>query len=66
MSRTPVLLTVDDNAAGRYVKTRILREAGYVALEAETGEEGLAVTDSKRPDRIAGYQFAGRQRRGGL
>jgi two-component sensor histidine kinase len=52
MARTPVLLTIDDNAAGRYFKTRILREAGYVALEAETGEEGLAVTGSKRPDLV--------------
>jgi two-component sensor histidine kinase len=52
MSQTPVLLTIDDNAAGRYFKTRVLREAGYSALEAETGEEGLALTGSKRPDLV--------------
>jgi two-component sensor histidine kinase len=52
MSETPVLLTIDDNAAGRYFKTRLLREAGYIALEAETGEEGLALTGSKHPDLV--------------
>jgi two-component sensor histidine kinase len=52
MHQTPVLLIIDDNAAGRYYKTRVLREAGYIALEAETGEEGLALTGSKRPDLV--------------
>jgi two-component sensor histidine kinase len=51
-SQTPVLLTIDDNAAGRYFKTRVLREAGYIALEAETGEEGLALTSSRHPDLV--------------
>lgn len=52
MSQTPILLTIDDNAAGRYFKTRVLREAGYTALEAETGEQGLALTESKHPDLV--------------
>jgi two-component system, sensor histidine kinase len=52
MSQSPVLLTIDDNAAGRYFKTRVLREAGYIALEAETGQEGLALTASKHPDLV--------------
>lgn len=48
----PLVLTVDDNAAGRYFKTRVLREAGYRTLEAETGEEGLALTGSHLPQII--------------
>jgi two-component sensor histidine kinase len=52
MSETPVLLTIDDNEAGRYFKTRVLREAGYIALEAETGKKGLALTGSKHPDLV--------------
>jgi two-component sensor histidine kinase len=52
MSQTPVLLIIEDNAAKRYFKARVLREAGYIALEAETGEEGLALTASKNPDLV--------------
>lgn len=45
----PLVLTVDDDPAGRYIKTKILREAGFEALEAETGRQGLSLVDSYRP-----------------
>ncbi|MFN6572236.1 response regulator [Dendronalium sp. ChiSLP03b] len=35
------ILHIDDNAANRYVVGRILRNAGFVVVEAASGEEGL-------------------------
>lgn len=35
------ILVVDDNDAGRYATSRILRHAGYSVMEARTGEEAL-------------------------
>src|SRR5512144_2007347 len=51
MSETPqlTLLNVDDNAAELYVKSRILRQAGYVVIEAMTGHEALRLVAAEKP-----------------
>jgi PAS domain S-box-containing protein len=63
-----VALVVNDDAASRYVTTRILSRAGYEVLEAETGAEALAaardapdviVLDVKLPD-IDGFEVCRR------
>lgn len=41
MSDSHSILVVDDNEAGRYVKTRLLRQAGYRTSEAKEGYEAL-------------------------
>ena len=45
----PLLVNVDDDEAGRYVKTRILRHAGFEVLEAATGEAALRLAAERRP-----------------
>jgi PAS domain S-box-containing protein len=51
MSEMPqlVILNVDDNAAGLYVKSRILRQAGFVVIEAATGNEALRLVAAEQP-----------------
>jgi len=54
------ILVVDDDAAGRYLKSHILRKVGYVVHEAATGHEaleccrvrpiGLVLLDVRLPD----------------
>ncbi len=39
----PRVLVVDDSDDGRYIKGRILREAGFEVVEAESGEEAVAL-----------------------
>src|SRR6476469_3333375 len=46
------ILHVDDNESNRYVVSRILRNAGFVALEAPTGEAGLQVVAEQAPDLV--------------
>ena len=46
------ILVVDDDPAGRYVKTRILRKAGHEVLEAATGRDALAAVAAVRPDLV--------------
>jgi signal transduction histidine kinase len=46
---TTTLLVVDDYQSGRYVKTRILSQAGFHVLEATTGEEALCTVAEHRP-----------------
>src|SRR5690349_16400990 len=46
-----LILVVDDNEAGRYRKSRALRQAGYDVLEAGTGEDGLRIA-AERPSDI--------------
>jgi DNA-binding response OmpR family regulator/signal transduction histidine kinase len=46
---TPPLLNVDDDEAGRYAKTRVLRNAGFTVAEAATGAEALALVARLRP-----------------
>lgn len=48
---SPVILNVDDNEAGRYAVTRVLRNAGFMVLEAATGAEALAQMEQK-PDLV--------------
>ncbi|MGH7907686.1 MAG: ATP-binding protein, partial [Candidatus Binataceae bacterium] len=45
-----MLLIVDDSETSRYVKGRILRQAGYEVAEAATGAEALAAIKALRPD----------------
>ena len=46
------ILIVDDNDAGRYAKSRILRQAGFGVLEAAGGGDALALVESEAPDLI--------------
>lgn len=66
---TPLVLVVDDQEAGRFVKTKVLRSAGYRVREAATGHEALdiaranpvdvAVLDVNLPD-IHGFEVCRR------
>jgi PAS domain S-box-containing protein len=57
------ILVVDDNPAGRYATSRVLRAAGFKVLEAATGNDGvklaprtdLIVLDVNLPD-ISGFE----------
>ena len=44
-----LVLNVDDNDANRYVKTRILKGAGYEVVEAATGAEALRLIRERMP-----------------
>lgn len=65
------VLNVDDDDAARYVKTRLLRRAGYEVLEAPSGAEALlsvrrdapdlVLLDVKLPD-MSGFEVARRIR----
>ncbi|OQW31063.1 MAG: hypothetical protein A4E19_20640 [Nitrospira sp. SG-bin1] len=46
------ILNVDDSHAGRYVKTRLLRKAGYHVLDAATGMDTVRLTRSHRPQLV--------------
>ena len=46
------VLNVDDNAANRYLRSRVLRAAGFEVLEAGTGEAALSLANEKRPDLV--------------
>ena len=60
LSPATAILNADDSDAGRYVKSRILRAAGYRVIEAGSGAEALrlvrdchpalALIDVKLPD----------------
>jgi signal transduction histidine kinase len=43
------VLNVDDDEAARYIKTRMLRSAGFEVLEASTGTEALEILHRTRP-----------------
>lgn len=43
------ILNADDNDAGRYAKSRILRAAGYEVIEAGTGREALRLAREAGP-----------------
>jgi CheY-like chemotaxis protein len=43
----PLVLVVDDQDSGRYVKARVLRGAGFRVLEAATGTEALEIASAQ-------------------
>ncbi|MEP7069130.1 MAG: response regulator [Usitatibacter sp.] len=47
-----VILNVDDNDAARYVKTRVLRLAGFKVVEASNGADAVALLRSRSPELI--------------
>jgi CheY-like chemotaxis protein len=51
MDRRQILI-VDDYAGARYLRSRILSEAGYEVLEASHGEEALKLAAERRPGLI--------------
>ena len=46
------ILNVDDNTANRYVKSRVLRAAGFTVVEAGTGGDALRLADERDPDLV--------------
>ena len=46
------VLNVDDNGANRYVKSRVLRAAGFEVIEAATGESALSAASERHPDLV--------------
>ena len=46
------VLVVEDHEDNRRILRDLLEHAGYEMIEAVTGEEGLALADSERPDLI--------------
>ena len=46
------VLVVDDEDAGRFVKTQLLRRAGFSVFDASTGGDALALAASERPDLV--------------
>lgn len=51
---TPVstILVVDDQEANLYVKSRLLRQAGFAVLEARTGSEALQIAFTHKPSLV--------------
>jgi signal transduction histidine kinase len=47
-----LILNVDDNDAGRYVKSRILRLAGFRVIEAANASSARELIDSQNPDLV--------------
>ncbi|MDB5033900.1 MAG: Bacteriophytochrome [Chlorobi bacterium] len=50
MNENPKILVVDDNIPMLYAVARMLRDAGYLVLEAATGTDALRITESEQPD----------------
>jgi signal transduction histidine kinase len=48
----PLILNVDDYAPGRYARTKILRQAGFTVVEAQTGTEALRLVDQLKPSLV--------------
>ncbi len=46
------ILLVDDNEAGRYAKSRVLRRAGYTVIEAASGSEAVSRIAEDDPDLV--------------
>ena len=46
------ILNIDDNDAGRYATNRILQHAGFISIEASTGQGGLQTAIEELPDLI--------------
>lgn len=54
MTQTEIstILNVDDDAAGRYAKSRILKRAGYQVIEAGTGADALRLVKETQPQLV--------------
>jgi len=54
MTQTDIstILNVDDDAAGRYAKSRILKRAGYQVIEAGTGADALRLVKETQPQLV--------------
>lgn len=48
----PPILVVDDNEANLYVRSRVLRQAGFAVIEARTGSDCLRLVASARPSLV--------------
>lgn len=46
------ILNVDDNEAGRYAVTRILKKAGFDVIEAANGADALTLATDQHPDLV--------------
>jgi len=46
------ILAVEDHPVNRRILRDLLSSAGYEVIEAATGEDGVALAESKRPDLI--------------
>src|SRR5512132_2193163 len=44
------IINIDDNETNRYLRSRILRHAGYHVIEAAMGQQALDLAVSERPD----------------
>ncbi len=50
MGHTPLcILNIDDYLPARYARTKVLRQAGFVVLEAGTGKEALQMVREQKP-----------------
>jgi len=49
---TATILNVDDNEASLYVKTRVLRKAGFQVIEADRGNLVLPLIETHQPDLV--------------
>ena len=52
MSDRAIILNVDDNAPARYVKSRILRLAGYEVVDAANGAAAMRLLRERDPDLV--------------
>ena len=48
----PLILNVDDDEAARYIRTRILQNAGYKVAEASNGMDALSLAKTLKPSLI--------------
>lgn len=51
MERRQILI-VDDYPGARYLRSRILSEAGYEVIEASTGTDALTIARTQRPSLV--------------
>lgn len=52
MYSKPLILNVDDDAAGRYAVGRNLKQAGYRVADADTGLDALRLVSELKPDMV--------------